>query len=297
MEPPDPAAVQGDAAAVAGEEALGEVEPPPPPPPISDTDYYEIAGRRYDRRQAEAWAEFDNLVSTDPNLRAVIQQYLAQRNATALPPQPPPQPEGPFVPASEASPLPPLPEEYEGDETIAALYKTVRAQQQNIDRVSRQAYQAEQLAAANAQRTYTDIAKGAMSEFQRQHSLDDSTMQAVSRAAAATGFAEKYMAGLDPLTGTPVAPDPYKAVMSALSAGYMMAPETRDIEIARLASLRTERRQADDTRKQKLAGVSGASGSVPRTQSVPANPTDARAALVEEVSQMMSGSWVGDGTP
>jgi hypothetical protein len=84
--------------------------------------------------------------------------------------------------------------------------------------------------------------------------------------------------------------------MSALNAGYMMAPETREIEIARIASTRQERKQADDTRKQKLSGISGASGSVPRTQTVPSNPSDARAALVEEVSQMFNGSWVGDGS-
>jgi hypothetical protein len=300
MEPPDPAAV--DTASESGEEeSLGEVSAPPPDlptapaapaPTVPTPDFYEIAGRKYDRRQAEAWAQFDDLVNTDPGLRDAIQSYLSQRSSAPPPPAPLPQPEA----IAGLVDLPRLPEEYEGDETIATLYKAVRQQQAALDRISRQAAQAEQIASSQAQRTYTDIAKGAMTEFQRSHSLDDSTMQAVSRAAAATGFAEKYMAGLDPLTGTPVAPDPYRAVISALNAGYMMAPETRDMEIARLAEARATRRLVDDERKQKLAGVSGASGSVPRTQPVPANPSDARNALVAEVSQMMNGEWMGDGT-
>lgn len=307
MEPPDPAAVQqGDG--YAADEGEGEDEgssgapplPPPLPPAATTPDFVEIGGRKYDRRQAQAWADFDQLLQTDPQLQAIIQSHLQTKSTGQAVPRPDSSDRssatGPVSPWKALPDLPPLPDGWEDDESLQGLYKAVQAQREAIDRVSAQAAQAEQLAASNAQRTYTDIAKGAMSEFQRQHALDDEIMQAVSRAAAATGFAEKYMAGIDPLTGTPVAPDPYKAVISALNAGYMMAPETREIEITRLAASRIARRAEDDARKQKLAGVSGASGSVPRTQSVPSNPSDARAALVEEVTQMFNGSWAGDGT-
>lgn len=289
MEPPDPAAGQGDAAVVDGEGEEPGVPSEPPPPPADVPEYVEIAGRKYDRRQAEAWAEFNELLQSDPELRALVQSHLQSRG-TQPPPQPSPQP------LSARVDLPELSDEWRDDSTISGLHRALQQQQENLERISWQAAQAEQIAQRHAQRTYVDIAKGAMSEFQQAHSLDDPTMQAVSRAAASTGFAEKYMQGVDPLTGTPVAPDPYRAVMSALNAGYMMAPETREIEIARIAATRAARREQDDTRKQKLAGVSGASGSVPRTQTVPQSPSDARTALVAEVSQMMNGSWVGDGS-
>lgn len=295
MEPPDTAAGQpGDEPAVVEEGGEGaESATSPEPPPLPDLpDYVDIGGRRYDRRQAEAWAQFDSLLQSDQQLRAIIQQHLQARPTNLASPSQ-------VSPTPLFKPLPDLPElgpEWAQDESIQALHKAVKDQRDALDRIAAQSAQAERIATTHAQRTYTDIAKGAMSEFQRQHSLDDPSMQAVSRAAASTGFAEKYMQGVDPLTGTPVAPDPYKAVWSALSAGYMMAPETREIEIARLATSRAERRDAEDTRKQKLAGVSGASGSVPRTQTVPSNPSDARAALVEEVTQMFNGSWSGDGS-
>ena len=84
--------------------------------------------------------------------------------------------------------------------------------------------------------------------------------------------------------------------MSALEAGYLMAPETREMDIARTIEARAARHAAETSRKEKLGGISGASGSVPRTQTVPTNPQDARTAMTEEVSQMLNGSWVGDGT-
>lgn len=303
MEPPDPAAVQqGDGFAADEEEGEDDTSgaPPQPPPSPDLPEFVEIGGRKYDRRQAQAWADFDELIQTDPQLRSIIAQHLQTKSTGhAMPvPDSPARTSStdPVSPWKALPPLPDLPADWEDDESLRGLYKAVQAQRDAIDRISAQAAQAEHIATSNAQRTYTDIAKGAMSEFQRQHQLDDEVMQAVSRAAASTGFAEKYMQGVDPLTGTPVAPDPYKAVMSALNAGYMMAPETREIEIARIATARAARRQEDDQRKQKLAGISGASGSVPRTQAVPQNPSDARAALVQEVEQMMNGSWIGDGS-
>lgn len=266
------------------------VEPPPPTElPFEPPDYYDIAGRRYDRRQAEAWAQFDQMVSSDPQLSQLIQNYLQHKTEPVAPPAPP-TPPPPTLPN-----LDDLDPSYA--EPIQNLYRAYQDQQAVLDRVSRQAAQAETLASQHMQRTYTDIAQGAISEFQKSRNLDDPTMQAVARAARTSGFAEKYMQGTDPLTGLPVQPDPYHAVMSALEAGYLMAPETREIVVQRTIADRAARHATDNTRKQKLAGVSGASGSVPRTQTVPTNPQDARAAMTEEVSQMLNGSWVGDGTP
>lgn len=288
--PTEPPTIDGSSGAEGQGEGAGAEPPSPPPPP----DFYEIAGRRYDRRQAEAWAQFDNLVAGDPQLRDLLTNYLQGRGRApggqqGGSPAPDSQPQAPTA-------LPPLPPEYADDPTVSALYNTVQQQQAILDRVSRQATQAEQIATSQAQRTYTDIAQGAMSEFQRTMQLDDTVMQEVASTAARMGFAEKYMSGMDPLTGAPVAPDPYKAVMAALQAGYFVTPSTRQLDVQRESQKQQQLVEADRIRKEKLSGVSGAAGSVPRTQAVPNNPKDARAAMTEEISQMFNGSWVGDGS-
>lgn len=296
MEPPQspvsaepPAPIMGDEAeggeAVTDEgeqEVSGPTSAPPPPP-----DYVELAGRRYDRAQAEAWAVFDQMVESDPQLRQLLSEYLQKRT----------RPQTPIAaPSAPSQPLPDLPPEYQGDETIMGLHRALQAQQEAIDAVRRQAANAESIASHQVQRTYSDIAQGAISEFQKARQLDDDTMAAVSRVARQSGFAEKYMQGVDPITGARVNPDPYKAVYSALEAGYFMAPETREVEISRAIDQRAARIAEDKIRKEKLGGVSGASGSVPRTQTVPQNPRDSKAALLQEVTQMMNGSWAGDGS-
>jgi hypothetical protein len=69
-----------------------------------------------------------------------------------------------------------------------------------------------------------------------------------------------------------------------------MTPETRTFEIRR----EFQRRNEDIKRKQKLAGVSGSSGSVPRTVPAPQPGTpESEAALMREVKEMMDGTWTG----
>ncbi len=269
----------------------GAVTPPPAPPvppaPAAEPDEYVINGQKYNREQAAAWARFDQMVQADPNLRNTIAQYMQQRaNPGAATPV-----RTPVTPS-----LPDLPPEYEDDEYIKALHNTLKMQQEVLARVDRQSQFAAETVTQQTQRTYADIAQGAMTEFKTSRNLDDATMAAVSGAAHRSGIAEKYMQGYDPITGTPVQPDPYRAVMKALEVGYLMTPETRQLEIQRAVEAESTRATKDATRKQKLGGVSGAAGSVPRTQSVPRNPQDARTAMVSEVANMMNGSWPGDGS-
>jgi len=140
-----------------------------------------------------------------------------------------------------------------------------------------------------------------MSEFQASHRLDDDTMGSIMRTVVQSGLANTYMRGVDPITGDSTtdprtgSPDPYQAIMRAMDVAYFMVPETRQVEIDRGVAARVDRAAKDATRKQKLAGVSGAAGSVPRQTSVPAEPRDRYDAMVEEMRQMQAGSWVGDG--
>lgn len=282
VEPPQAPEEPSAAPSGEGTAAPAVEEPTPPPPP----DFYNIRGKRYDRAQAEAWAQFDDMVSTDPELRDVISRHLQRRGGHSV--STPPEPEAP--------PFPELGPEYADDETIKTMYAVLKAQQQQLETVRQQSAQAQQIASSQAQRTYEEIAQGVISEFQQKRGLDDETMGKVSHAARSLGYVNQYMAGTDPLTGVPVKPDPYMAVRKALEAGYMLVPETRQLDIDRAAQEAADRRVKELTRKEKLAGVSGAAGSVPRTQSVPSNPGDARNAMIDEVRQMFTGSWAGDGS-
>lgn len=283
VEPPDLTSPEGGTAAEVTPGETGEEQEQTPPSAPAPPNYVEIDGRRYDIEQARAWAQFDQMVQADTELREAITNRLRTRGQPTGTPQPSATPPPVAVPE--------LPPEYADDPYFKQLHAALTAQQDILDRVSRQSQQAVETATSVTQRTYADIAQGAISEFQQKKALDDNTMLAVSGLARRSGFVEKYMDGFDPLTGAPVKPDPYQAVTQALETAYYMAPETRELELSRQMAARDARAEADRSRKEKLGGVSGAAGSVPRTQPVPSNPQDARAAMVSEVAGMLTGNW------
>jgi hypothetical protein len=305
QEPQEPEPTETIPGVPEAEEEETPATPPPPltPPepaaaptaPIVTPDQVTIGGRTYDRSQVEAWAQFDTLVGADAELRDNIQKHLQKRQGVQ------PAAQSPLAPV-DLPELPQLPPHYEDDETIRGLYNVVQAQRQLLDRTVRETRQALNTASTSAQRTYLDITQGAMSEFKNTKQLDDNTMNAVMKTVVQSGLANTYMRGLDPITGEPTqdprtgSPDPYKAIMRAMDVAYYMVPETRQAEIDREIKQRVERSRADATRKQKLAGVSGAAGSVPRTQPIPTDANDRYGAMVEEMRQMQNGSWVGDGS-
>jgi hypothetical protein len=97
------------------------------------------------------------------------------------------------------------------------------------------------------------------------------------------------MNGVHPVTGLPVRPDPAEAVRTALSVAYYATPSARQLEEQRVVA----RAQADQTRKQKLAGVGGSSASVPRNPPAPTTDAGRRDAMTREVGEMLNGSWTG----
>jgi hypothetical protein len=271
-------------------EPVGEEVPEPVPPPQTPApslpEYYDIAGRRYSRQQAESWAQFDSLLATNPRLQEALRRELQVLSGQAPPPEP-------TVTQEARQALAALPPEYQDDEYMKSLHAAITAQQVELQRLSKEARFASETAASQVQRTYSDIARGAISEFQKSRSLDDATMAKVATAAHHSGMHLKYMQGFNPLTGEVTDKDPYKAMTLALETAYFMVPETRDAQVEAEILRRAEQAKREADRKQKLAGISGASGSVPRTQQ--AVPGD-RNQMVEEVTQMFNGSWVGDGS-
>ena len=306
-ETPDlaPAATDDEVPGIPDEEGEESPETPPPPQPsvppaaVAPRDLVSIAGRDYDRAQLEAWAQFDSIVGTDADLRNLIQEHL-QRRSQGQQPASLPYTDDPLSPTGLPH-LPELPPHYADDETIRGLYDVVRAQQDILDRTVRESRQALNTASSQAQRTYVDITKGAMSEFASSRKLDEPTMNSIMKTVVQSGLANTYMRGMDPITGENTNdprtgnPDPYQAIMRAMDVAYYMVPETRQAEIDRGIQERVTRAQKDATRRQKLAGVSGAAGSVPRQQQLPTEPRDRYDAMVEEMRQMQAGSWVGDG--
>jgi hypothetical protein len=176
---------------------------------------------------------------------------------------------------------------------MKSMHSAIVAQQAQLDRALQEARYAAQSADQHQQRVFTDIAKGAMSEFQKARGLDDATMMKVANTASNSGMHLRYMQGFNPLTGEVTDKDPYKAMTLALESAYFMVPETRDVQVEAEIRRRAEQASREKERKQKLAGVSGASGSVPRTQQ--AEPGN-RSQMVEEVASMFNGTWIGDGS-
>jgi hypothetical protein len=172
------------------------------------------------------------------------------------------------------------------------MWDQVQAQRDTIRRIDERSAAAEQRQIAAMTQENQAIIESVVTSFQDRYQLPDDLTMKVRQAAGRTGAVNSYMNGMDPVTGEQVIPNVHKAVEKALEIGYWMTPETRTFEIRR----EFQRRSADVERKQKLAGISGASGSVPRTvpQPQPGTP-ESEAALMREVKEMMDGTWTGEG--
>jgi hypothetical protein len=266
---------------------LTPTEPAAPPtsePLAPEEAFIDVNGRRIPKSRLEAWGQFDALLEQDPNLQAVITQYL-QGQA--------PQPTQPTPPVAQVAPAPEfqLSEDDLADPTVRALYNMHQQTAAQLADLRRQTEFATQTTLGAQQRQHVELVNGAVTAFAKQYDIPDDMMQLVRNAAARTASVETYMKGMDPITGVPVAPDPYKAVERALEIGYWMVPELRERAYTQREERIKERAQADSERKRKLAGVSGASGSVPRTQPAPTTEQGRRTALLSEVGEMMNGSW------
>jgi hypothetical protein len=171
------------------------------------------------------------------------------------------------------------------------MWDQMQKQQMALNALRLQSQQTAELSTTQAINNYAQAAEAAMSKFRADKQIDDESIwKSVVLSARNTHFADQYMNGIDPLTGAPVKADPYQATLSALEAGYLLSPETRQLEVARRADARARRDAADAIRKEKLGGVSGAAGSVPRTQNaVPSDPRQRHAAMVAEIDEMMFG--------
>jgi hypothetical protein len=249
-EQPDPTPVS--------EEATGEEEEALPVPP---------GGPIYDR-------EPDPSV-TLPDGRVIPASVVAGW-LDSPPPRPPVQPE--IIPAhaqAQSPPLPPLPQLSEEDlesPAVRALLLIANHHQQQLKALETNQQETRVQIEARVQRENTELANSAASSFQRGYNLPDDIMNEVRRNTQANDM-QYYLES--------VQPDPFKAVEFALTRAYWNTPQARTFEFERQSEARTKAQ----ARKQKLAGVSGGSGSGPRAQEP--QYEDWKQAAVAEVAQAM----------
>lgn len=271
-----------------------EAEPAPVQPDAPDV--VTINGRAWTRDQLEAFARFSDSLDQDPSLQSLLTSYYTGRLETL---QQPPQQAAPAFPVQPAPaaylppPAPPAPalDEYE-DPRIVALQQQIAQQNTYIAQLA----QAQQLQAqqqvAQSQQAASTLMNRASASFAEQHGLTDDEVLRLRKSASRMGHIDAFMSGIDPITNAPTRPDLLSATERALEIAYWADPALRQREIDRAM----ERQRERNRKRQRLAGVGGSSGSVSRTPTAPAPGTqDARAAMVAEVGQMLSGTWTEPG--
>lgn len=262
------------------------------PPVITPSDTVPIPVLTAEQSAALARAqEFDNLLRTDPAFQQHIVDFLNGRGNVNLPA---PNPFSGWQQSPSPSPAAtPLPANLDlEDPAVQAILPILQAQQAQL------AQQADLIARANQTSTHyaqqfdefrsqqlRAVINRAKSSFQKQHDLDNADVDRLYDIAGRMGVAASIMAGVDPVTGAAVKPDPLYAVDRALELAYASTPEFQAKEAERQAAIRKK----DQTRKRKLASISGGSGSSPRTSASPITEADRRAAMIAEVTESMFG--------
>jgi hypothetical protein len=107
------------------------------------------------------------------------------------------------------------------------------------------------------------------------------------------GTMTSLMQGVDPVTMEFKRPDVLGATDRALEIAYYADPQLRQ----RMIDEAIASNRGRDRHRQKLASIGGSSGPVSRQpQEVPRPGTQAaRTAMVEEVGQMLAGTWAEPG--
>lgn len=296
-ETPPPSPGEGDGEELdEGEAPPPEPAPAPPPttppaePPIPEApDVIAVGDQVITRAQLEALARLQRDVQMDPRLQAVLTQYYTGQPAPA--PAPPGTPAPAYVP--EAPAPPPLTFSEDDDPRFVRLMQLVAAQQ---DQISRLASATQSIADTNIARSNADaqaLVDRAAASFQEQHGLTAEETKRIRLSASRMGAFEALMQGFDPITGVPQRPDILEATDRALEIAYYADPQLRQRMIDEAIAQNRERNR----HRQKLAGVGGSSGAVSRTPAEPPRPGTpaSHSALVEEVGQMLAGTWTEPG--
>lgn len=169
------------------------------------------------------------------------------------------------------------------DPNVAFLVKQYQDLQRSLDEIKQGVTRHDTVINTQAQQQAQSIVTKVTGDFKTAHDLNDEEIQNLSSIAARTGVINTYMAGIHPITGLPVPPDPIQAMNLALDMALHSTPEFREKENRRILNQQRQER----SRANKASALSGNSGSSPRGNPVPKNDAERRSLMVQEVAAEM----------
>jgi hypothetical protein len=255
----------------------------PEPSPESPDGFVELGGQRYPQSQVEAATQFQQHLSSDPQLQRLITDYL-----TGIPPQTGQIPQSRTTPSEPAiSVQPPADIDFD-DPSLRSLYGLIQQQNEQINALSQGLTQTYEQSVVSQRQQINSQWSAAAETFAKDHELKDEEVEYLGQVAARLQVLPSLMQGVDPITGSPAPPDPVRAFSRALEIAMFQIPEYRDREFRR--SVQSQQQEAQ---KRKLLGaVGGSSGSVARTNPPPKpGSPEAKRAMLAEVGAMLNGEW------
>lgn len=283
--PPDPDEEDEEEAPEGTEDdAGGEVPEPPesgleghtePDVESGQSGIIEIApGVAISREQALSFYQFDALLRNRPDLANEINDLVTGKGNQAGAGAPP-------APAPAA--LPPL-DEY-ADENTKAYYAAYEAQQKRMVELQEEIGKLRDVTVTREQEELKSIVAQTTSSFKEEHKLSDEEIRQVTETAERMNVLPSLLSGTDPITGQTGPRDRVTALHRALEIAYWYLPATREKALA----AQVQDRAKATRKKQRLAGIAGSSGSMPKEAPAPKTENERRAAMVAEVAQLMNG--------
>jgi hypothetical protein len=229
----------------------------------------------------QAFEQFDNLLRTNPQLGQLVNGVLNGQISLDEAQEIASQAEVPVA----AEPPPDLDLD---DPAVRHLYEQHQAQARQLQELNDRVVAHDDFLNNQQRETSASLVNRARASFQQQYELDDIQMERLEQTAAGLQILPALARGFNPSTGQYESPDTLAAIERALEVAYWTQPENREREYQRQMNQRT----TDNKRKQKLAAVSGNSGSVPRSSPAPQTQEGRRQAMIQEVATAMSGNTV-----
>jgi hypothetical protein len=178
-----------------------------------------------------------------------VQALLAQRQAQ--PPAPSPTYPTPQPPSPQPFPFPQVTEEDLENPAVRALLLVANEQHKRMVAMDQRLSSVSEIAQSRVERDSAEVIASATSSFKAKYDLPDDVMIAVRTKARE--FAP-LLDGKIAETG-----NPYEAVESILEIAYLVTPQA----IRHEREYEAKHQAATSTRKKKLAGIGGGSGSAP----------------------------------
>lgn len=227
------------------------------------------------REEALSYAQFDALLRNDPELFRTITETIQGRAASAGAQT--------QAPSSRAPALPEFDEDDLRDPNVRSLYDAARQQQEYINQLDARLNQLHNVTIAQQQEELQSLITSTRGEFATKHNLSREEMDKIQGTAERLNVIPSLMRGVDPITGQASPRNRTQALSRAFDIAYNFIPEFRDRSIAEAVK---ERAKATK-RKQRLAGVGGSSGGVPKNEPMPTNDIERRNAMIREVAEAM----------